>query len=123
MATPRRRLTGAIDCLNFKNEAEDIDAQLAAGDTVTSDTVTVDNIEIAVPENVTGDAEVVEEVVEETETGNSDIYEHAGDIYFMYGDTISAVKFWQKALGFEDIEADARRRLESKIKHRRITDD
>lgn len=119
----KTQIDRAIDCLNFKNEAEDIDAQLAAGDTVTSDTVTVDNIEIAVPENVTGDAEVVEEVVEETETGNSDIYEHAGDIYFMYGDTISAVKFWQKALGFEDIEADARRRLESKIKHRRITDD
>ena len=85
--------------------------------------MTVDNIEIAVPENVTGDAEVVEEVVEETETGNSDIYEHAGDIYFMYGDTISAVNFWKKALGFDDIEADARRRLENKIKHRRITGD
>lgn len=119
----KTQIDRAIECITFKNETAEIDAQLAAGDTVMSDTVTVDNVEIAVPDNVVSDNEVVEEVVEEVEPGNSDIFEHAGDIYFMYGDTISAVSFWQRALDFSDIGADARKRISEKVKKRRISSD
>lgn len=49
----------------------------------------------------------------EPEYNNSTIYEHAGDIYFVLGNTSTAVEYWQKALSEGSTSADT---LKKKIK-------
>ncbi|MDO4320213.1 MAG: tetratricopeptide repeat protein [Bacteroidales bacterium] len=45
------------------------------------------------------DVEEIEEVIFEQPT--AEVYDHAGDIYFMTGEPDQAVRFWQKALDLE----------------------
>lgn len=69
-------------------------------------------------------AELQEEVVEEMEEEldivpsedepSSDVFEHAGDIYFMSGEPAKALDFWKKAL---ELEPD-REILQRKVKHK-----
>lgn len=68
--------------------------------------------------------ELEEEVIEEMEDAldlvpsendaSSDVFEHAGDIYFMCGEPAKALEFWEKAL-----ELDPEREiLQRKVKHK-----
>lgn len=77
-----------------------------------NDTAQADSPEADVAEM----AEVVEEAVEATEpeTPSAEIYDHAGDIYFMTGDHREAVEFWKKAL-LLDPENE---RIKKKVKHK-----
>lgn len=63
--------------------------------------------------------ELVEEVAEEVDasldlTPSSDVFEHAGDIYFMSGEPAKALDFWKKAL---DLDPE-REILQRKVKHK-----
>ena len=64
--------------------------------------------------------EMIEEVAEiiEPETPSVEIYDHAGDIYFMNGDHAQAIVFWKKALALEpDNET-----IKLKVKNKRINE-
>lgn len=60
------------------------------------------------------DEAVTEEEPDGDSTPSSEIYDHAGDIYFMTGDHAEAVEFWKKALEL-DPENEA---IKKKVKHR-----
>lgn len=68
--------------------------------------------------------EHVEEVIEEAEeamdmeTPSSEIYDHAGDIYFMSGMPEKAVEFWKEALLLDP----ENKKIKLKIKNKRIDD-
>ncbi|MCM1451866.1 MAG: hypothetical protein NC102_06380 [Clostridium sp.] len=69
--------------------------------------------------NPTDDEELEEEVISEVEEDvnlipSSDVFEHAGDIYFMSGEPAKALDFWKKAL---ELEPD-REILQRKVKHK-----
>ncbi len=89
-------------------------------DTVAPDTVAVTDIIPSVPDKEdTTVTETVEEVVEaveiyEPETPSSEIYDHAGDIYFMTGDHKEALEFWKKA---HELDPE-NEKIKKKIKHK-----
>ncbi len=56
----------------------------------------------------------IDRAIELTDDPSSDIFEHAGDIYFMNGDPDGAVKFWEKALKL-DPDNDL---LKRKVRHK-----
>lgn len=66
----------------------------------------------------TGPAEVVEEVtaIEEVlfEEPSAEVYEHAGDIYFMTGEPEQAVVFWEKALELDPGNARILKKVKNK---------
>lgn len=64
------------------------------------------------------ESEALVEVAEEAtgEPISKDILDHAGDIYFMCGETDRAVEFWQKALEIDPKD----KRIEKKVKSRKI---
>ena len=102
-----------------------MDVALNIYDTDT-DTVAVENPDVSTPDadaDVTTDTaeknvdveDLVEEVVvEEPTTPSSEIYDHAGDIYFMTGDHQEAIEFWKKAL---ELDPD-NEKIKKKIKHK-----
>ena len=55
-----------------------------------------------------------EEPVDEQNKPSAEIYDHAGDIYFMSGDHAEAVEFWKEALKL-DPENEA---IKKKVTHR-----
>ncbi len=77
-----------------------------------SDTIVSDTINTSQPE--TGQEKISE--VEITDEPSADVYDHAGDIYFMNGEHAKAVEFWEKAhaLAPED------ETIAKKVKHRTI---
>ncbi len=58
--------------------------------------------------------DAIDLTLELTPDPSSDVYEHAGDIYFMNGDPDKAVRFWEQALDL-DPENDL---LKRKVKHK-----
>lgn len=64
--------------------------------------------------------QVIEEVEEamEMETPSSEIYDHAGDIYFMSGLPEKAVEFWKEALLLDP----ENKKIKLKIKNKRLDD-
>lgn len=81
----------------------------AAGDTVASDTVTT--LPPSSPEE-----EIMEIAEEVTPIPSADVYDHAGDIYFMNGEHEKAVEFWEKAHALEPEDEI----IAKKVKHRTI---
>ncbi len=63
-----------------------------------------------------GYAEVAGEIVSDPFEPSAEIYEHAGDIYYMTGDTDSALEYWRRAL----ILAPASTTLPRKIKQKSL---
>lgn len=59
----------------------------------------------------------VNEAIEESLIGSADMFDHAGDIYFMSGDIARAVKFWESALKRKPENPAA---IKLKIKNRKI---
>ncbi len=59
----------------------------------------------------------VDEAIEEDLNGSADMFDHAGDIYFMSGDIARAVKFWECALKRKPENPAA---IKLKIKNRKI---
>lgn len=79
----------------------------------------VDELPVAELEpGATGPAEVVEEVtaIEEVlfEEPSAEVYEHAGDIYFMTGEPEQAVVFWEKALELDPGNARILKKVKNK---------
>lgn len=62
--------------------------------------------------------EVAEEVLEEIEpeTPSAEIFDHAGDIYFVTGEPDKAIEYWQQAL---EIEPD-NKTIKEKVKKKKI---
>ncbi|MCM1484562.1 MAG: tetratricopeptide repeat protein [Muribaculaceae bacterium] len=58
--------------------------------------------------------EVIDEALANSEEVSSDLYDHAGDIYFMDGDPESALDFWEKALKLDPDN----QMLKRKVKHK-----
>lgn len=86
----RRQIDAALAL--YASDADSVMSAIdLAGDIVeVSDTAAAETAEAA---------EIVEAVEEEAaDTPSSEIYDHAGDIYFMTGDHREAVQFWEKAL-------------------------
>lgn len=91
-------------------------------DTVIPDTVAVDSVMPQMPADSAANAEEPalqpdgEETVEiyEPETPSSEIYDHAGDIYFMTGDNKEALEFWKKALELDP----GNEKIKKKVKHK-----
>lgn len=89
---------------------------------------TPDTLDTSVPEqtestDTTGvGAEHAEQVIEEVEemleieTPSAEVYDHAGDIYFMCGEPEDALKFWKEALKLEPDN----KKIKQKIKNRKI---
>ncbi len=98
---------------DYKMAKQYIDIALNAylGDE-TTDTVASDTIHITELDTVPDGDEAVEMVAEPS----ADVYDHAGDIYFMNGEHAKAVEFWEKAhaLAPED------ETIAKKVKHRTI---
>jgi len=80
--------------------------------------VSVDSIDVEPAEDLVGEAEVVEEVVEEIEPEkpSAEIFDHAGDIYFATGEPDKAIEYWKQAL---EIEPD-NEKIKEKIKKKKI---
>lgn len=57
--------------------------------------------------------EIVEEVVE-FGTPSAEVYDHAGDIYFMTGEPDRAVRFWQQALEIDPGNARIKKKVKNK---------
>lgn len=51
--------------------------------------------------------------------GSSELFDHAGDIYFRYGDTDGAVRLWEEALNRNPDDPEA---IKAKIRQRKIID-
>lgn len=85
------------------------DTVVAVTDTISmpDDTVTPDNISAEIENSVE---------IEETEIPSADVYDHAGDIYFMNGEHTKAVEFWEKAHALEPEDET----IAKKVKHRTI---
>lgn len=89
-----------------------------AADSADSSAVIIDTT--AEDAKVEESTEVVEEYLmedqmeEEQETPHSEIYDHAGDIYFFNGERDKAVDFWKKALELDPENAT----IGMKVKHR-----
>lgn len=91
----------------FNELAQDELAEMITGETADGQ-LALENAE---------DALLVEEIEEEEgliETPNSEIYDHAGDIYFMNGEPDAAMNFWREAL-LLDPENE---KIKKKITHR-----
>lgn len=58
--------------------------------------------------------EVIDRTIELLPSGSSDVYEHAGDIYFMDGEPTRAVEFWQQALELDPDNQLLRRKVRDK---------
>ncbi|MDE6334054.1 MAG: tetratricopeptide repeat protein, partial [Muribaculaceae bacterium] len=61
----------------------------------------------------------IEEVVErvdiyDPETPSSEIYDHAGDIYFMTGDHKEALEFWKKAHELDPADEKIKKKIKYK---------
>lgn len=56
---------------------------------------------------------------EQESASSSNLYDHAGDIYFRCGDKAKALEYWNKALRLSDDE-ELTRQLNKKIKNRRL---
>jgi len=104
---------------DYQAARRQIDAVLNIYDTET-DTVAVDTVSAGpVPAVVNPDAgqpdivEAVEEIYE-PEAPSSEIYDHAGDIYFMTGDNKEALEFWKKALELDP----GNEKIKKKVKHK-----
>lgn len=82
------------------------------------DTATVEAVEewTDVTDKFTGAEEVVEGVVESNADyqPSAEVYDHAGDIYFMVGEPAQALEFWKKALLIEP----ENRRIKKKVDHK-----
>lgn len=98
-----------------------IDDVLAIYDNDT-DTVSPDTI-VATPAIPADTADVgpaaIEEVVErvdiyDPETPSSEIYDHAGDIYFMTGDHKEALEFWKKAHELDPADEKIKKKIKYK---------
>jgi len=88
-------------------------------DVTPPDPKAVDELPVAELEpGATGPAEVVEEVtaIEEVlfEEPSAEVYEHAGDIYFMTGEPEQAVVFWEKALELDPGNARILKKVKNK---------
>ena len=89
---------------------------------------TPDTLDTSAPEqteatDTTGvGAEHAEQVIEKVEemldieTPSAEVYDHAGDIYFMCGEPEEAIKFWKEALKLEPDN----KKIKQKIKNRKI---
>lgn len=109
----REQIDNTLKLVEFDNAIDSIDSAIG---------------EIAVSEENVGDTpeEIIEEVASEemsgdspAKPGSSELYDHAGDIYFRCGKVAEAVEFWKKAL---DRNPDDPDRIKAKIKHRKIID-
>lgn len=60
--------------------------------------------------------EISEIIEEETPMASADVYDHAGDIYFMNGEVDKALEFWEKAQALEPEDEI----IAKKVKHRTI---
>ena len=106
-----------------RREIDQVLSIYATNDSTGEVTVEVaDTAAAATPEPIDDHAdeliEAVEEVVLEEETPSKEIYDHAGDIYFMNGEVAQAVEFWKKALALEPEDTT----IKQKIKNKRIND-
>ena len=83
-----------------------IDMTLNLYNTLPPDTTPAEDADTAAGESV-------DETVE-PETPSTEIYEHAGDIYFMNGEPDRALEFWEKALALDP----SSEMLKKKVKHK-----
>lgn len=60
--------------------------------------------------------EVIDHAIEQDDSPSAELFEHAGDIYFMAGDHDNALKFWKEAL---KLDPDSEQ-LRLKVKTRRL---
>lgn len=104
----------ALDCYKISVDsvapdtvAIDLPSEPVSG---TGEVVTVSDGDEVVTETDEGD--VVEE--EAIETPGAEIYEHAGDIYFMNGEPAKALEFWQKALELDPENALLAKKVKNK---------
>lgn len=95
---------------DYEGARKQIDAVLAMATDSTDITppATPDSVSAGPSE---GYAEVVEEVAPDPFEPSAEVYEHAGDIYFMTGDTDAAVEYWKHALLLDPANATLPRKI------------
>lgn len=108
---------------DYSGARRQIDDVLAIYDSET-DTVAPDTVNamphVPVGSDSAGIAPVaIEEIVEsvdiyEPETPSSEIYDHAGDIYFMTGDHKEALEFWKKAHELDPADEKIKKKIKYK---------
>ncbi len=97
--------------LNIYSDSTDI---LPATDTVYA---VEDTIPVVEEVAEVAEVEEVEEVMDEMqEEASADVYDHAGDIYFMVGEPEKALEFWKQAL----MLAPDDKKIQEKIKKKKI---
>lgn len=107
----REQIDNTLKLVSLDNAIDSIDSAI--------DEITIKNTDEASPE------EVIEEVAAERTAddspaapGSSELFDHAGDIYFRCGKVDEAVGYWKQALARNPGDPD---RIKAKIKHRKIT--
>ena len=118
----RRQIDKALDIYRQYNDS------VAVADTVSADELFSEIAEEELKEMVTGvgdgslekleqaEVEEVVEVVDEiaAETPASEIYDHAGDIYFMNGEPDIALSFWKEALALDPENEKIKKKVKNK---------
>ncbi len=111
----RREIDEVLKIYTSEDVLPDEIADTVAIDTIPApDTASTDTTAAVVPVEDVIDATEGEEI----ETPSSEIYDHAGDIYFMTGEKEKAVEFWKEALALDP----ENKKIKQKIKNRRIND-
>ena len=77
----------------------------------------IQDADTAISRENKAEAEEIAEVMEESPTGSAEVLDHAGDIYYRYGDVVRAVEFWKEALKRDPDNPD---NIKAKIKHRKV---
>lgn len=116
----RRQIDKALDV--YKSYADSV-----ASDTINADSLFAQVADDELVEMMTGEIgqeeinhenaevkEVVDAVEAEIETPSSEIYDHAGDIYFMNGEPDIALQFWKEALLLEPDNEKIKKKVKNK---------
>ena len=97
---------------DFTGARRQIDAVL----NLMTDSVEADTSAIAAPDTIMADdaVEIAEEIEMSDFEPSAEIYEHAGDIYYMTGEPDRAVDFWREALKLDATNERLRRKVKTK---------
>ncbi len=112
--TARHYIDQVINLMNIQRTEAAIDSIISDGNTP-AEPVESDSPQHEQAENAT---EIIEEATavgtEESDQASADVFDHAGDIYFMTGEPEQALSFWKRAL---ELDPD-NELIQKKVKHK-----
>ena len=112
--TARHYIDQVISLMDMNRTEAAIDSIISGGNTP-AEPVESDSPQHEQAENAT---EIIEEATavgtEESDQASADVFDHAGDIYFMTGEPEQALSFWKRAL---ELDPD-NELIQKKVKHK-----